>query len=100
MVDIAVSTASMKQAQQEFTSCASHCRTINSNLQATIDDLTFQWSGEVAAQFRTVVAEWQERFTRVTSALELMEESLGRSISEYEKSNALAGDHVASLGRS
>lgn len=100
MVDIAVSTANMKQAQQEFINCSAHCRKINTNLQTTIDDLTFQWSGEVASQFRTVVAEWQERFTRVTGALDLMETSLARSIGEYEKSSAMAGDQVATLRRS
>jgi WXG100 family type VII secretion target len=99
MANIAVSTANMKQALQEFTSCASQCRMIDSNVQTTIQNLSVAWSGDVATRFRIVMTEWQERFTRVTGALHLMEESLARSIHEYEKHNAAAGDQVQTLGR-
>ena len=99
MADIAVSTPNMKRALQEFTTSSNQCGTINNTLQSTIDSLRVAWSGDVAMRFQAVMTDWQERFTRVTGALHQMEDTLGRSITEYEKSNAAAADQIAAMGR-
>ena len=99
MADIAVSTPNMKRALQEFTTSSNQCSTINNTLQSTIESLRVAWSGDVAMRFQAVMTDWQERFTRVTGALHQMEDTLGRIITEYEKSDAEAVDHVAAMRR-
>jgi WXG100 family type VII secretion target len=89
----------MVNASAEFASKVSEFGGHRAKVGSELEEINMYWQGSSATVFQNTMAQWQESFTRVISALERIQQTMDQTIAGYNTGEEGASDAVSQLNK-